>query len=156
MAAGFDRPGARTTASTFDAAATVMLVEHDDVEVAASFLKPVLALYIGGWVRRRELHHDVFVRMGWGDACAAIQSAYLGGDRDAAAALVPTRLVEDVALVGPADKIVEEISAEWRPTCLTSLILGGWPRGPDASSDPRRGARLRHVADAQRPRCEVP
>ena len=67
LAAGFDRPGARTTASTFDAAATVMLVEHDDVEVAASFLKPVLALYIGGMgARDANFHHDVFVRMGWG------------------------------------------------------------------------------------------
>ncbi len=128
LAEGLSRPGARSTAATFDAAATVTLIEHDDVEAAASFLKPVLALYIGGMgARGANFHHDVFVRMGWGEACEAIQDAYLGGDRDGAAALVPTRLVEDVALIGPADKIVEEIERTWRKTCLTTLIIGGMP-----------------------------
>jgi len=126
---GFARPGARTTAASFESAATVPLIEHDDVEVAASLLKPMLALYIGGMgARDANFHHDVFVRMGWGDACAAVQDAYLSGDRDRAAALVPTALVEDVALVGPADKIVEEIERDWRPTCLSTLILTGLPR----------------------------
>jgi hypothetical protein len=37
-------------------------------------------------------------------------------------------MVEDVALIGPADKIVEEIERDWRHTCLTTMILGGWPR----------------------------
>jgi F420-dependent oxidoreductase-like protein len=131
LAEGFARPGARRTPEDFEVVATVMLVEHDDVEVAASFLKPVLALYVGGMgARGANFHHDVFVRMGWGDACAAIQDAYLAGDRAAAAALVPTAMVEDVALVGPADKIVEELERRWRGTCVTSLVLGGWPR-PD-------------------------
>ena len=129
LAEGFARDGAHGAPATFEAAATVMLVEHDDVEVAASFLKPVLALYIGGMgARDVNFHHDVFVRMGWGEACEAIQGAYLAGDRAAATALVPTELVEDVALVGPADKIVEELEGTWRATCLTSIILGGWPR----------------------------
>jgi F420-dependent oxidoreductase-like protein len=129
LAVGFGRPGARLTADQFEAAGTVWLVEHDDVEVAASFLKPVLALYIGGMgARDANFHHDVFVRMGWGEACEAIQTAYLAGDRDGAVALVPTEMVEDVALVGPADKIVEEIERAWRGTCLTTLVLGGWPR----------------------------
>ena len=129
LAEGFARPGARRDAATFEVAATVPLVEHDDVEVAASFLKPMLALYAGGMgARGANFHHDVFVRMGWGEACEAIQTAYLAGDRAGATALVPTAMVEDVALVGPADKIVEELERKWRPTCLTSLVLGGWPR----------------------------
>jgi F420-dependent oxidoreductase-like protein len=129
LAEGFARPGARRGADDFEAAVTVMLVEHDDVEVAASFLKPVLALYVGGMgAREANFHHDVFVRMGWGQACEAIQAAYLAGDRAAATALVPTEMVEDVALIGPADKIVEEIERSWRHTCATSLVLGGWPR----------------------------
>jgi F420-dependent oxidoreductase-like protein len=126
---GFARPGAHSTAAGFEAAGTVSLIEHDDVEVAASFLKPFLALYIGGMgAKGANFHHDVFVRMGWGEACEAIQDAYLAGDRDGAAALVPTALVEDVALIGPVDKIVEEIERSWRSTCLTTMVLGGWPR----------------------------
>jgi F420-dependent oxidoreductase-like protein len=131
LATGFARPGARHTAQTFEVAGVCWLVEHDDVETAASFLKPLLALYIGGMgAKDANFHHDVFVRMGWGDVCAEIQRLYLNGERDEAAAVVPTALVEDVALVGPADKICEEITRKWRPTCLTTMGLGGWPR-PD-------------------------
>ncbi|MGC1419094.1 MAG: LLM class F420-dependent oxidoreductase [Acidimicrobiales bacterium] len=128
LAEGFARDGAHATAASFEVACTVYVIEHDDVETAASFLKPVLALYVGGMgAKGANFHHDVFVRMGWGDECEAIQDAYLAGDRDAAIAMVPTEMVEDVALVGPVDKIVEEIERDWRSTCLTTMILGGWP-----------------------------
>ena len=129
LAEGFAREGAHGEPETFEIACNVWMVEHDDVEVAASFLKPVLALYVGGMgAKGANFHHDVFVRMGWGAACEAIQETYLAGDRDAATALVPTEMVEDVALVGPADKIVEEIERKWRATCLTTMVLGGMPR----------------------------
>jgi F420-dependent oxidoreductase-like protein len=129
LAEGFAREGAHSTPDAFEIACTVWLVEHDDVEVAASFLKPVLALYIGGMgAKDANFHHDVFVRMGWVDECEAIQNAYLAGDREGAVAMVPTAMVEDVALLGPADKIIEEIEHKWRPTCLTTMILGGWPQ----------------------------
>jgi hypothetical protein len=88
----------------------------------------VLALYIGGMgAKGANFHHDVFVRMGWREECEAIQDAYLAGERDAAIAMVPTEMVEDVALIGPADKIVEEIERTWRDTCISTMILGGWP-----------------------------
>lgn len=131
LAAGFARPKARQHAGTFEVATTVWLIEHDDVETAAAFLKPLLALYVGGMGSREvNFHLDVFARMGWDDVCTEVQSLYLAGRKDEAAAVVPTEMVEDVALVGPADKIVEEIERQWRPTCSTTLILGGWPR-PD-------------------------
>lgn len=120
---GFARPGARCGPEAFDAAATVWMVEHDDVEVAASLLKPTLALYIGGMgARGANFHHDVFVRMGWGEACEAIQTAYLAGDRDAATALVPTAMVEDVALIGSWAKIADELR-QWQQTILTTITV---------------------------------
>jgi F420-dependent oxidoreductase-like protein len=129
LAEGFGHKTTHAIPGDFEIACTVWMVEHDDVEMAASFLKPVLALYVGGMgAKGANFHHDVFVRMGWAEECAAIQDAYLAGDRDAAIALVPTAMVEDVALIGPADKIVEEIERTWRRTCLTTMILGGWPR----------------------------
>ena len=129
LAEGFSRPGARHDASSFEIAGTCTLIEHDDVETAASFMKPTLALYIGGMgAKDANFHHDVFVRMGWGEACEEIQELYLAGRRADAVAAVPTALVEDVALVGPVDKIVEEIERKWRPTCYTTMNLGGWPR----------------------------
>ena len=129
LATGFAARAEGSAVSDFEVAATVPMVEHDDVEVAASMLKPFVALYVGGMgARGANFHHEVFVRMGWGEACEAIQAAYLAGDREGAAALVPTAMVEDVALVGPADKIVEEIERDWRASCVTTLVLSGLPR----------------------------
>jgi hypothetical protein len=53
--------------------------------------------------------------MGWREECEAIQDAYLAGNPDAAIAMIPTEMVQDVALIGPADKIVEEIEARGAP-----------------------------------------
>ncbi|MCD2111593.1 LLM class F420-dependent oxidoreductase [Rhodococcus rhodochrous] len=129
LAEGFAREGARRTQDDFEIANVCWLVENDDVEKAAARLKPTVALYAGGMgAKGANFHNDVFVRMGWGDACAEIQELYLSGRPDLAAQAVPTEMVEDVALVGPADKIIEEIETKWKPTCLTTLILGGWPK----------------------------
>lgn len=131
LAEGFARPGARHGAAGFEVANPVPLVENDDVEAAPAVVKPALALYIGGMGSRDvNFHRDVFVRMGWGDLCAEVTALYLGGRRQEAAAAIPTELVNDVALIGPADKIVEDIERSWRPTCTTTLVLSGWPR-PD-------------------------
>ncbi|QHE70503.1 5,10-methylenetetrahydromethanopterin reductase [Rhodococcus sp. WAY2] len=129
LAEGFARDGARRTAEDFEIANVCWLVENDDVEKAASRLKPTVALYAGGMgAKGANFHNDVFARMGWGEVCAEIQELYLGGRPDLAAQAVPTAMVEDVALIGPADKIIEEIENKWKNTCLTTLILGGWPK----------------------------
>lgn len=129
LAEGFARAGARRTASDFEIANTCWLIEDDDVEKAAAKLKPVVALYAGGMgAKGANFHNDVFTRMGWGEACAEIQRLYLDGRSDLAAQAVPTEMVEDVALIGPADKICEDIVTRWKPTCLTTMILAGWPR----------------------------
>lgn len=128
LATGFARPGALRRAESFEVVGGLTIIENDDVEAAAALMKPTLALYIGGMgAKGANFHHDVFVRMGWGDVCAEIQDLYLAGRRDDAIALVPTELVEDVALVGPADKICEEITRKWKPTCLTGVLLNGLP-----------------------------
>ena len=129
LAEGFARDGARRTAEDFEIANVCWLVENDDVEKAASRLKPTVALYAGGMgAKGANFHNDVFARMGWGEVCAEIQELYLSGRPDLAAQAVPTAMVEDVALIGPADKIIEEIENKWKNTCLTTLILGGWPK----------------------------
>lgn len=129
LGAGFAREHARRSATDFDVAAVVPIVETDDVEAAASRLKPMIALYAGGMgARGANFHHDVFARMGWADACAEIQKLYLEGRVEAAAQAVPTAMVDDVALIGPADRICERIERLWRPTCVTTMLLAGWPR----------------------------
>jgi alkanesulfonate monooxygenase SsuD/methylene tetrahydromethanopterin reductase-like flavin-dependent oxidoreductase (luciferase family) len=127
LAEGFSRPGARRTLSDFDVPTAVSIIVNDEVEAAADMMRPTLALYIGGMgARTQNFHYDVFVRLGYEDACQKIQELYLAGKTREAMAAVPTSLVEDVALIGPAGKIKDEL-AEWRKTVATTLLVGGPP-----------------------------
>jgi hypothetical protein len=72
--------------------------------------------------RTRNFHNEVFVRMGYEAEASAIQNAYLAGDKKGAIAAVPTRMVEDVALIGPWAKITGEFE-RWRQTVLTTLLV---------------------------------
>jgi len=129
LAQGFAAPGARHSADTFEVAGgPLAVVVDDDVERAADALRPTLALYVGGMgARGTNFHHDVFVRLGYGEEARKIQDLYLDGDKKAATAAVPTRLVEDVALIGPMAKIRDELPL-WRDTVLTTLMLTADPR----------------------------
>ncbi len=128
LAQGFARPGARHTAGTFDVVGgPLAIIEDDDIERAADHIRPTLALYIGGMgARGVNFHHEVFVRMGYEAEARKIQDLYLAGDRKSAIAAVPTKLVEDVALIGPRAKIADEIQ-RWKQTVLTTFSVHGDP-----------------------------
>jgi F420-dependent oxidoreductase-like protein len=124
LAEGFSRPGARHTSATFDAVGGPMgIIVDDDVERAADRIRPSLALYIGGMgARGVNYHHEVFARMGYEPEARTIQDHYLAGDKEGAIAAVPTRMVEDVALIGPWAKIADEIQL-WKDTVLTTFVV---------------------------------
>ena len=124
LADGFARPGARHTPETFDVVGGPMrIIVDDDIERAADLMRPSLALYIGGMgARNLNFHHEVFARMGYEAEAKVIQEHYLAGDRKGAIAAVPTRLVEDVALIGPWAKIADELP-RWRDTVLTTFTV---------------------------------
>jgi len=125
LAEGFAREGVAHDFDSFEVAATVPLIVHDDVEAAADMLRPMYALYFGGMgARGANFHNDVPRRMGYEDEATRIQDLYLDGKKDEAAAAVPTRLVEDLALIGPEDKIRAELE-EWRESIATTLLVGG-------------------------------
>jgi F420-dependent oxidoreductase-like protein len=136
LADGFARPGARHDPGTFDVVGgPLAIVPDDDIERAADRIRPSLALYIGGMgARQLNFHYEVFARMGYEAAASAIQQAYLAGDKKSAIAAVPTRMVEDVALIGPWAKISEEL-ARWRQTVLTTLLVNCDPRQLDRVLD---------------------
>jgi F420-dependent oxidoreductase-like protein len=124
LAEGFARPGARHSSATFDVVGgPLAIIADEDLERAADRLRPTLALYIGGMgARGVNFHHEVFARMGYEAEASAIQDAYLAGDKKSAIAAVPTRLVEDVALIGPWAKIADEIQ-RWKQTVLTTFSV---------------------------------
>jgi F420-dependent oxidoreductase-like protein len=117
-----DRPHA-----DFEIHASIPFVVHDDVEQAADMIRPRLALYFGGMgARSMNFHREVPVRMGYEAEARKIQDLYMDGKKDEAAAAVPTRLVEQLALIGPADKIRHDLEA-WRESSVTSLLIEPGP-----------------------------
>jgi F420-dependent oxidoreductase-like protein len=123
LSEGFSRPGARRTADDFEVASTMLIIPGDDVEKCADAIRPMLALYAGGMgARGTNFHFDVFARLGYEAECLHIQELYLAGKKAEAIAAVPLALVEDVALVGPIDKIRGELP-RWKETCLTTMLV---------------------------------
>ncbi len=122
---GFSRPGARRTPETFEVAASVPVIFHESVEEAADLLRPIMALYIGGMgAREVNFHANVYARMGYESEVRAIQDLYLQGKKDEAAALVPLSLITETALIGPAERVRDEL-ARWEESVVTQLLISG-------------------------------
>jgi F420-dependent oxidoreductase-like protein len=125
LAEGFGRPGARHTADDFEVIAFAPTIIDDDIERAADSMRPSLALYIGGMgAKSMNFHFDVFSRMGYEAEATKIQQLYLEGHKDEAAAAVPTSLIEDTALIGPKDKIRDDLEG-WKESIATTLLVSG-------------------------------
>jgi len=122
---GFDAAGDAGKAERFEVASMLTVIPGDDAEQCADLMRPMLALYAGGMgAKGANFHFDVFARMGWEDVATRVQELYLEGRKQEAAAAIPLAMVEDVALVGPVDKIRDDLAA-WRETCLTTVLLNG-------------------------------
>jgi F420-dependent oxidoreductase-like protein len=125
LAEGLNRPGARQTSDSFEVAASVPLIVTDDVEAAADAMRPMYALYFGGMgAKSANFHANVPIRMGYEAEVKKIQDLYLEGHKEEAAAAVPTKLIEQLTLIGPADKIRHDLEA-WRDSIVTTLLVGG-------------------------------
>jgi F420-dependent oxidoreductase-like protein len=123
LAEGFARPGARRSFADFEVLAGCPVILTDDVEGAADFIRPMIALYIGGMgAREVNFHARVYERMGYEAEVAKIQDLYLAGHKDEATAAVPTRLIEETALIGPKAKLRDELAA-WTDSFVTSLLV---------------------------------
>ncbi|HZP29793.1 MAG TPA: LLM class F420-dependent oxidoreductase [Acidimicrobiia bacterium] len=121
---GWARPGARRSRDDFEILPTVMVIVTDDVEAAADLLKPMIALYVGGMgAREMNFHFDVFCRLGYEAEAHEIQDLYLAGRKDDAIATVPRRMVEEICLVGPKEKIRDDLDA-WKASLVTTMLIG--------------------------------
>ena len=128
LAEGFAASGDAGKADRFDVASGVMIIPGDDAERCADMVRPFLALYAGGMgARGANFHFEVFARMGYEDVALRVQELYLQGKKEEAAASIPLAMVEDVALVGPLDKIRGELD-RWRETCITTFLVSGPPQ----------------------------
>ena len=114
----------------WDLAAHVPVVVTDDVAAGRDFLKPLLALYVGGMgAKGQNFYTRLAERYGYGDAAATIQDLYLAGKKSEAIAAVPDALVDEVALVGDRARIADRVAA-FRESGVTTLVLQA--RQPEA------------------------
>ena len=114
-AAAADRP--------FDIAPTCAVIIGDDVEALAGFVRPQIALYVGGMgARGKNFYNDLACRYGFEAAAKEIQDLYLDGKKQEAAAAVPLELIDEVCLIGPKERIAERLGA-WNESGVGTLIV---------------------------------
>jgi F420-dependent oxidoreductase-like protein len=108
----------------FEIVPSVHVVLSDDVDAARDVLRPMLALYIGGMGARGANFYNMLVRRyGYEAEAERIQELYLDGKQRAAIAAVPDALIDEVALVGPTERIRDRLDA-WRDAGVTTLLVG--------------------------------
>jgi alkanesulfonate monooxygenase SsuD/methylene tetrahydromethanopterin reductase-like flavin-dependent oxidoreductase (luciferase family) len=86
--------------------------------------------------RGKNFYNDLFARYGYEAEAREIQDLFLDGKQREAAAKVPDRFVDEVALVGSVERIRDRLAA-WRESGATTLLVST-----------RDAATLRGVAEA--------
>jgi F420-dependent oxidoreductase-like protein len=118
------------------------LAIYDDVEHARNFMRPYLALYIGGMgSREKNFYSRLVTRYGYGDAAKEIQDLYLSGRQADAMAAIPDELIDKVALCGPRARIKERLQA-YRDAGIGTLLVS-----PTAATQEDRLRMLRDLAE---------
>lgn len=122
---GFAKAGGGKSLQSFDVAPFVTCVLGDDLEKCRMPVKAMLSLYIGGMgARGKNFYNDYARRLGYEEAAEKIQDLYLEGRKGEALAAVPDRLVDEIALVGPKQRILERLEA-WKASPVRTLLVGG-------------------------------
>jgi len=122
--AGFARAGNGKSLESFDVAPTVTVLVGDDLDALRNAVKPMTALYIGGMgARGKNFYNDLACRYGFEAAAKEIQDLYLDGKKAEAVAAVPDELVDEIALLGPKERIADRLGP-WRECGINTMILG--------------------------------
>jgi hypothetical protein len=86
-------------------------------------MRPVLALYVGGMGSRKQNFYNALMRRyGYEDAADEVQSLYLDGRKDEAAAALPSELIDKVSLCGPKERIKERLEL-YRDAGVGTLMI---------------------------------
>jgi F420-dependent oxidoreductase-like protein len=107
----------------FDIAPTTPLVVTDDLASGRDALKQYYSFYVGGMgAKGKNFYNDLMSRYGFEAEAREIQELFLGGNQRDAAAKVPDAFVDEVALVGPKERIAERVDA-WRESGATTMLV---------------------------------
>jgi F420-dependent oxidoreductase-like protein len=106
----------------FDIAPAAPVVVTDDVAAGRDALKRYYSFYVGGMgARGTNFYNDLMARYGYEAEAREIQELFLSGAKRDAAAKVPDAFVDDVALVGPKERIRDRLAA-WRESGATTVL----------------------------------
>lgn len=120
---GFTRAGGGKSLDSFDLAPMVPVVIDRSLDACYNALRPMLALYIGGMgSRERNFYNDLAVRYGFEQAAREVQDHYLSGDKFGAMSAIPGELIDEVALVGPRERVRERLQL-WRESPVRTLNM---------------------------------
>jgi F420-dependent oxidoreductase-like protein len=121
LSAGFAR-GNRSR-DQFSILPTAYVRVGPDIGECCDALRPYFSLYIGGMgARGRNFYFDLVCRYGYEDVAEKVQDLYLDGHAREATAAVPDRLIDEMCLVGPIDRIADRIGA-WRQSGVDGILL---------------------------------
>ncbi|MGW1993419.1 LLM class F420-dependent oxidoreductase [Embleya sp. NPDC001921] len=108
----------------FRIAPMVQVALGDDVERAMFPIKAAMGFYVGGMgAKNKNFHADLMRRFGYAEEADRIQELFMAGKRDEAIAAVPSGFVDEIALVGPADRIRERYAAWAADPHVTDMIV---------------------------------
>ncbi len=123
LKAGFAKTGGKKSLDNFDVAPFVQCVMGPDLEKCRMPVRGMLALYIGGMgARSKNFYNDYARRMGYEAEAAKIQNLYLEGHKAEAMGAIPDKLVDEVALVGPKDRILDRLKA-WKASPVKTMLI---------------------------------
>jgi F420-dependent oxidoreductase-like protein len=126
---GMAAAGRPQTLENFDITPFVKVAMGPDIDKCRDQLRPEVALYVGGMgAREKNFYNDYAKRLGYEDAAVEIQDAFLGGRRKDAMAAVPDKMIDELFLVGSADRIKGRLK-EWKAASqgqkIGTLLLSG-------------------------------
>ena len=119
---GLAAAGKPRSLDNFDIAPYVRMAMGPDLQKCRDSVKPQLALYIGGMgARAKNFYNDYAKRLDYEAAAVKIQDHFLSGRRNEAAAAVPDALIDEIALVGPPDRIKARLK-DWKAASSSNRI----------------------------------
>jgi F420-dependent oxidoreductase-like protein len=126
---GMKKAGKPATLSGFDVAPYVRTRVGNDLAACRDAVRPELALYIGGMgARAKNYYNDFARRLGYEEAAAKIQDLFLAGKKKEAEAAVPDRLIDEICLLGPPERIKDRLQV-WKELAkdgrVGTMILTG-------------------------------
>jgi F420-dependent oxidoreductase-like protein len=126
---GMAKAGRKQSLENFDITPFVKVAMGPDLDKCRDQLRPEVALYVGGMgAREKNFYNDYAKRLGYEDAAAEIQDAFLGGRRKDAMAAGPDKMIDELFLVGTPDRIKGRLK-EWKAAAqgnrVGTMLLSG-------------------------------